>query len=85
MEIGISRAKAMKCSVCTNGGTTAGTTTVTLERDGRVVVIRGVPAEVCGNCGQALTSAEITEKVFSMAEALLEAGADVSVRDYRAA
>jgi hypothetical protein len=58
---------------------------VTLERDGRVVVIRSVPAEVCGNCGHGATSAETTERVFEMAEALLSAGAEVGVREYQAA
>ena len=55
----------MRCTVCRNGETEPGTTTVTLERDGAVVVIRGVPAEVCENCGEAFTSAETTEKTAS--------------------
>lgn len=75
----------MRCAVCRNGETAPGTTTVTLERDGRVVVIRGVPAEVCGNCGHGLTSAETTERAFEMAEVLLAAGAEVGVREYEAA
>lgn len=75
----------MRCAVCRNGETAPGVTTVTLERDGRVVVIRGVPAEVCGTCGHGATSAETTERVFEMAEALLSAGADVGVREYHAA
>lgn len=75
----------MRCTVCRNGETKPGTTTVTLERDGAVVVIRGVPAEVCENCGEAFTSAETTEKTLEMAEALLSAGAEVSVREYQAA
>ena len=48
-------------------------------------VIRGVPAEVCDTCGHGATSAETTERVFEMAEALLEAGAEVGVREYQAA
>jgi YgiT-type zinc finger domain-containing protein len=75
----------MRCSVCRNGETAPGTTTVTLERDGRVVVIRAVPAEVCDSCGHGATSAETTERVFEMAEALLSAGAEVGVREYQAA
>jgi YgiT-type zinc finger domain-containing protein len=75
----------MRCAVCRNGETAPGTTTVTLERDSRVVVIRGVPAEVCGTCGHAVTGAETTERVFEMAEALLSAGAEVGVREYEAA
>jgi len=75
----------MKCAVCRNGETAPGTTTVTFERDGRVVVIRGVPAEVCRSCGHGATSAETTERAFEMAEVLFAAGADVGVREYEAA
>jgi YgiT-type zinc finger domain-containing protein len=75
----------MRCAVCRNGDTAPGTTTVTLERDGRVVVIRSVPAEVCDSCGHGATSAETTERAFEMAEALLSAGAEVGVREYQAA
>ena len=71
--------------MCRHGETAPGTTTVTLERDGRVVVIRSVPAEVCDSCGHGATSAETTERVFEMAEALLSAGAEVGVREYQAA
>ncbi len=75
----------MRCAVCRNGETAPGATTVTLERGGRVVVIRSVPAEVCDSCGHGATSAETTERVFEMAEALLGAGAEVGVREYQAA
>jgi len=60
-------------------------TTVSLEREGQVVVIRGVPAEVCDNCGQSYTSSAITEQVFELAEEMLRTGDEVSVRRYMAA
>ena len=74
----------MKCSICRSGETSPGSTTVTMERQGRVVVIRDVPAEVCCNCGHAFTSADTTTHVFGMAEALLAGGAEVSIRAYAA-
>ncbi len=42
----------MKCAVCRNGETKAGTATVNLERDNMILVVRGVPARVCDNCGE---------------------------------
>ena len=75
----------MKCSICQNGETSPGSTTSTMERKGRVVVIRDVPAEVCRNCGHAFTSVDTTAQVFAMAEALLAGGAEVSIRAYAAA
>lgn len=75
----------MRCSMCRSGETLPGTTTVTLEREGQVVVIRHVPAEVCSTCGHGITSAATTERVFELAEALLGAGVEVGVREYQAA
>ncbi|MCC6743592.1 MAG: type II toxin-antitoxin system MqsA family antitoxin [Acidobacteria bacterium] len=74
----------MKCTVCRNDETVSGATTVTLERGGRVVVIRGVPAEVCERCGHGSTNAETTERAFEMAELLLagdEDGSDVHLSE----
>ena len=38
----------MKCTICKTGQTRPGVTTVTLQRGNVVVVIRDVPAEICG-------------------------------------
>ncbi|MBI3950055.1 MAG: type II toxin-antitoxin system MqsA family antitoxin [Acidobacteria bacterium] len=75
----------MKCSICKHGDTQPGVTTVLLERDGKVVVIRGVPAQICDNCGHAYTSSATTEHVFALAEEMLGTDEQVSVRHYRAA
>lgn len=42
----------MKCVMCRLGETEIGTTTVTLEQDGLVIVIRSVPGEICAQCGR---------------------------------
>lgn len=42
----------MKCVICKRGETRQGKTTVTLERDGTTLVVKGVPASVCANCGE---------------------------------
>ena len=39
----------MTCGICKTGETQPGTATVTLERDGATVVIKGVPARLCKN------------------------------------
>jgi YgiT-type zinc finger domain-containing protein len=41
----------MMCVICKTGETHPGVATVTLEREGATVVIKGVPARVCKNCG----------------------------------
>jgi len=53
--------------------------TVTLERGGAVIVIKEVPAEVCGNCGEYYLTEEITRKVLHLAETSIKKGVEVEV------
>lgn len=69
----------MKCVLCREGETRPGKVTVTLEREGAVIVIKEVPAEVCNNCGEYYLSEEITREVLRLAEAGIEKGVEVEV------
>ena len=42
----------MECVICKNGNTHKGKTIFTLERNGTIVIIKGVPAMICENCGE---------------------------------
>ena len=72
----------MKCAICTYGETEPGTTTVTLERDSLTLVVKGVRAQVCDNCGEAYVDEATTHKLL---EAEVKAGAQIEVREYKAA
>jgi YgiT-type zinc finger domain-containing protein len=75
----------MKCVVCKKGETKAGTTTLTLERDGATLVFKEVPARVCGNCGEAYVDEEITARLLQTAEEAARSGIQVEIRQYNAA
>ena len=75
----------MKCVVCRVGETKPGTATVTLERDSLTLVIKGVPARVCSNCGEEYVDDNVVGKLMETAEAEARAGTQVDVREYRAA
>jgi len=75
----------MKCVICRTGETTDGTTTLTLERDKALLVIRGVPAQVCRNCGEAYVDETVTDKLLRVAEEAVRSGIQVDVREYVAA
>ncbi len=75
----------MKCVVCKRGETRPGRTTVTLERGGGALVIRNVPAEVCGNCGEAYVTAEVTRSLLESANRTLRAGVELDIREFEAA
>lgn len=69
----------MKCSICKQGDTQNGFTVVTLQRDERTLVIKGVPAEICENCGEYYLSQEIANRLYQQAEETLQHGAEVEI------
>lgn len=74
----------MQCLICKHGKTAPGTTTITLERGITTVVIKGVPADICDNCGEYYLSEEMTEKVMAIAEEAVTNGAEIEVRRFAA-
>ena len=74
----------MKCVICKHGETLPGIVTVTLTRDEMVFVFKGVPADVCQNCGEYYLSDEITNVVLSRAERAIENGSEVEIQRYAA-
>lgn len=75
----------MTCMICKNGERRPGTATVMLEREGATVVIKGVPAHVCKNCGEEYVDEGITARLLKTAEEAVRAGVQVDVRTYEAA
>ncbi len=74
----------MKCVLCKTGDMQPGVATVTLERNQTVVVIKGVPAEVCQNCGEYYLSQAVSEKIYRQAEDAVSRNAEVEVLRYAA-
>jgi YgiT-type zinc finger domain-containing protein len=75
----------MKCVICKHGTTKAGRATITLERGGTAVVIKGVPAEVCTTCGEEYVGEEATARLLRMVEEAAREGVQVDIREYIAA
>jgi YgiT-type zinc finger domain-containing protein len=75
----------MKCVICRQAETEPGSTTLTLVRGKLTLVMRHVPARVCPNCGEAYVMDDVAAEVLTTAEQLVQAGAHVDVREYRAA
>ena len=75
----------MTCVICKKGATRLGTATVTLEREGATVVIKGVPAHVCKNCGEEYVEEGVTARLLKTAEDAVRSGVQVDVRTYAAA
>ncbi|HEX2572479.1 MAG TPA: type II toxin-antitoxin system MqsA family antitoxin [Polyangia bacterium] len=74
----------MTCQLCRHGNALPGTTTVVLRRGEATIVIKGVPADVCENCGEAYLAEAIAERVYAAAESAVRSGAEVEIRRFAA-
>ncbi len=74
----------MKCVICKHGETQPGKTTVTIERGGATLVVKGVPARICDNCGEAYVDEEISRQLPDIAKEALRAGVQVDIREFAA-
>ncbi len=71
----------MRCVICKQGDVVPGTA-ITLSRDRATIVVKGVPARVCENCGEEYVDEEITARLLEAAEGDARAGVEVDVRQY---
>ena len=74
----------MKCVLCKHGDTSAGQVTVTLQRGDSTIIIKGVPAEVCVNCGEYYLSESVTREVMKLAEEAVRKGVEVEILRFAA-
>lgn len=72
----------MECMICKHGNTRPGTTTVTLRSNSTVLVVKGVPADVCANCGEEYVAEAATAHLLRTVEEAARAGVEVDVREY---
>lgn len=54
----------MRCIVCKQGDTEAGTVTVTLQRGNTLVIVRDAPAAICQNCGEYYLEEAAAERLY---------------------
>ena len=69
----------------TSGETKAGHATVTLERHSTTLVVRGVPAQVCTNCGEEYIDEQAGEHLLTLVSRAAMSGVEIEVRQYEAA
>ena len=74
----------MRCMICKHGQTQPGLTTVTLNRAECVVIFKGVPSEICSNCGEYYLSDRVTDELLQRAEQATINGTEVEIRRYAA-
>ena len=78
----IQEEETVKCVICKQAETEPGKATVTLERNSITLVVKGVPARVCPNCGEEYVDEETTRRLLQAAEEAARAGVQVDIREY---
>ena len=74
----------MRCMICKKGETRLGEVTVTLQRGETTVIFKGVPADVCENCGEYYVSESVSDRLLKRAEVAVKNGAEVEILRFAA-
>jgi YgiT-type zinc finger domain-containing protein len=74
----------VNCFICKQGETLPGIVAVTLQRNETTIIFKGVPAEVCQNCGEYYLDETTTDKLLHRAEDAIGNGAEVEILRYAA-
>ena len=74
----------MRCVVCKNGETQAGTTTVVLQRGNSTIINKRVPAEICNNCGEYYLDEDVTGRLLTRAEQAVKERAEIEILEFAA-
>jgi YgiT-type zinc finger domain-containing protein len=75
----------MICVTCKISEPEPGLTTVTLERNGAIIVFKDVPARICPNCGEKYFDTDITNRLLAQAQDAIAKGAEFEVVRLQAA
>jgi len=72
----------MKCVICKHGDLKPVVTSVLFEQDGCIIVIKGVPADICDNCGEAYVPDSVARNIIEQVNIAVNQGILVDVRNY---
>ena len=75
----------MRCVICKAGDVKPGVTSFTIERENMTLVLKGIPARVCGQCGEAYFDEATTKRIEAIAAKAEQTGIHLAVQDYVAA
>lgn len=73
----------MTCYKC-GGETTLGVTTSTLERNGTLLIVRDVPADVCA-CGEAIVTPDTADRLRELLDAAVREHMVTAVQEFHPA
>ena len=75
----------MKCVICKNGITANGKTNITLEKNGMILIIKEVPAEICSTCGEIYLDETVSVNIQKIGNSAYKEGIQLEICSYKAA
>jgi YgiT-type zinc finger domain-containing protein len=69
----------MQCVICKTGNTKKDKTTYSIVKNGKVIVVKDVEAEICNNCGEAYFSVETSQYLTQKVNEAINASKEVEV------
>ena len=78
-------AKTGVCPMCGGMMATGGQTDIPFRMKKGVLLVRGVPAEICGDCGEPYLDSEVMDRISEIAREFDAIETEISVVRYRAA
>ncbi|HRF64051.1 MAG TPA: type II toxin-antitoxin system MqsA family antitoxin [Candidatus Competibacter sp.] len=73
----------MNCVICKTGALKPQTVSVTVDRQGALLVVQGVPALVCDNCGERYFEDAVSARLLELTEQALQPGVSLDIRQYQ--
>jgi YgiT-type zinc finger domain-containing protein len=74
----------MDCTTCRVGRTVEAHRTKAFDRVGQLVVIRGVPVDVCNDCGDTCLDVAVATRLDALVATVLAGPSDVAFVRYKA-
>lgn len=75
----------MTCPLCRQGELRPGVSDEAMINDGVTLVVKDVPADICGTCGEVYFDEAVTQRLLDLAREAAAAGVEVDVRKFVAA
>ena len=69
----------MRCPICNEGYSEDGLSTLTVERNGSIILFKNVPALICNNCGESYFSNDTSKKIYKLSQEAFLKGVELEI------
>ncbi len=74
----------MICLMCKTGETKPGMVTHSFQKGATIVIVKDIPAQVCGQCGEPYFDGDVAKVIENLVNDAVRKGAEVEILRYAA-